>query len=299
MDSDWLTTDFKKSLLSNRKIIPLVERVLIKDNIDNDIARDRLHFHPSSICKRDWCPRSSWYDAKGYDRPAEAHSFNKLNIFAEGHAIHDKWQDWLKRAGILKGRWSCDECGNPWVSTSPDSCPHCHSLRFRYTEVPIRNDDFNILGHADGIIVLDKEYILEIKSVGIGTVRMEDYEMFMEYQNGGKSIDELWKSIRRPFASHLRQVNLYMYCLDIKDAIILYEWKPTQDVKEFHVKYQPEMVEDILSACAMLTRAVESSVPPLRPTWVESSSSKVCKTCPYKAVCWKDDNETDTTESNK
>jgi hypothetical protein len=43
------------------------------------------------------------------------------NIFAEGHAIHGKYQDWLWEMGVLWGRWLCLSCHNKWDDTSPDS----------------------------------------------------------------------------------------------------------------------------------------------------------------------------------
>ena len=143
------------------------------------------------------------------------------------------------------------------------------------------------MGHADGIINDAKgKAILEIKSVGAGTIRMEDFELYQS----ASSPDDMWKKVRKPFNTHLRQVNLYMHCLGIHDAVFLYEWKATQEVKEFSVKFQPELIEDILSGCKNVIRGLESGVPPMRPTWVEDSTSKTCKNCPYKKVCWKEDN---------
>lgn len=256
-DTPWHLKNYKNTLSSTGRIVPVVERFLMREQLNS--TRDTEHLHPSEICKRDWCPRSSWYTIKGYEKAQESYTFQKLSIFAEGHNIHGKWQAWLMDAGILE---------NP--------------------EVPIYNEEYRIMGHADGIIK-DKQgrAVLEIKSVGAGTIRMEDYELFKD----AKTPEEAWKKVRQPFYSHLRQLNLYMFCLDIHEGIFIYEWKATQDVKEFHVKYQPFLIEDILSGCKSVIHSLETGIPPSRPTLAESPASKMCKSCPYVKECWKESDD--------
>lgn len=254
-ETPWHLKNYKNSLSSTQRILPVLEKHLIQEQLDS--TRDTLHLHPSEICKKDWCPRSSWYTIKGYDKQEESYSFQRLLIFEEGHNIHGKWQAWLVDAGILE-----------------------------QPEVPIVNEEYRIMGHADGIISDKKgRAVLEIKSVGAGTIRMEDYELF----KGAETPEAAWKKVRQPFYSHLRQLNLYMYCLDIHDGIFIYEWKATQDVKEFSVKFQPHLIEDILAGCKSVVRGLDSGIPPMRPTIAESPTSKICKSCPYSKVCWKED----------
>jgi len=255
-ETPWHLKNYKQSLTSKHRLIPVAEEQLMREQLES--TRDTEHLHPSEICKRDWCARSSWYTIKGYEKAGERMTFQRLNIFAEGHAIHAKWQKWLTDAGVLE-----------------------------QAEVPIFDEEHRLMGHADGIINDSKgKAILEIKSVGAGTIRMEDYELF----SSSSSPDEMWKKVRKPFMTHLRQVNLYMYCLGIHEAVFIYEWKATQEVKEFSVKFQPELIEDILAGCRNVIRGLESGIPPMRPAWVEDSTSKTCKYCPYKNVCWKEDN---------
>jgi CRISPR/Cas system-associated exonuclease Cas4 (RecB family) len=259
-DTPWHLKNYKNTLNSRLRLVPVVEEVLVREQLNS--TRDTLHLHPSEICKKDWCPRSSWYTIKGYEKDEKPFAFQTLNIFAEGHAIHAKWQSWLQEAGVMEA-----------------------------VEAPISNDEYMLLGHADGIINDKKgRAILEIKSVGAGTIRMEDFELF----STSSSPDEMWKKVRQPFMTHLRQVNLYMFCLDIHDAVFIYEWKATQEVKEFSVKYQPHLIEGILAGCKSVIRALESGIPPMRPMWIEDSSNKACKACPYKKVCWKEDNDAPT-----
>lgn len=251
--------DMKRLINSPYRLLAPVEKMLLEESQTSD--RDKLHLHPSEICKKDWCPRSSWYRISGYPEPPEKLTFQKLLVFAEGHNIHGKWQAWLMDAGVLD-----------------------------QVEVPIFNEEHRIMGHADGI-VKDKHgtAVLEIKSVGIGTIRFEDYGLFAPYSRNEINLDQLWASIKHPFPSHVRQAQLYMYCLGIDEGILLYEWKATQEVREFSIKYQPELVEPILASCLSVVRALEDGAPPDRPMWVDKDH-RVCKWCPFRAECWNESN---------
>ena len=81
-----------------------------------------------------------------------------------------------------------------------------------------------IIGHADGI-VSDKKgrTLIEIKSVGLGTIRWEAPDLYNQYTTERLSIDDVWKKLRQPFASHVRQRMLYMHCTGIHELVFLYE----------------------------------------------------------------------------
>jgi CRISPR/Cas system-associated exonuclease Cas4 (RecB family) len=249
--------DMKRILNSPYRLLAPVEKLVLEKNLAKDAERDKKHLHPSEICKRDWCPRSSWYRINDRPEKPQSYTLQRLNIFEEGHLIHRKWQDWLTEAGVLE-----------------------------QAEVPVIDEEHRIIGHADGVIN-DKHgrAVLEIKSVGVGTVRMEDYGLFAPYASKEISLDDLWKSIKFPFDSHVRQTQLYMHCLGIHSAVILYEWKASQDVREFSVDYQPEIVQTILGSCHSVVRALEANTPPERPAWL-SQDHRVCKSCPFKEECW-------------
>lgn len=249
--------DMKRIMNSPYRLLAPVERLLLENNDENTGSRDVLHLHPSEICKKDWCPRSSYYKIIGLPEKPRSFTLQTLNVFAEGHLIHEKWQKWLTEAGVLE-----------------------------QAEVPIYNEEHRIMGHADGIVSDSKgRAVLEIKSVGVGTVRFEDYGLFAPYSRKEITLDELWASIKFPFASHIRQAQLYMYCLGIEEGLILYEWKASQDVREFSIKYQPELVEPILASCLTVVRALQDDTVPVRPSWLDQEH-KVCKSCAYKEYCY-------------
>jgi len=281
--------NYKNLLKMNGRIIPLVAVQLLKSKKEKDKHRDTTMFHPSDLAKRDWCPRATWYKIKGEVDSDETFSFQRLNVFEEGHAIHAKWQKWLWDAGVLEGQWRCGSCSHKWWDLSPRNCPECNaSEHLAYAEVPLKSEPYGIIGSADGI-VSDKKgrTLIEIKSVGLGTIRFEALDLYKEYEtNPAMGIDGLWKKIRQPFASHIRQGMLYMHCTGIHDLTFIYEWKPSQEVKEFSIKYLPELIQPILDSCQLLLVALQQKIPPMRPAWAESSSCSGCKYCPFKKTCW-------------
>jgi len=284
--------DYKKLLMMQGRILPAVSLQILKDKENRDSGRDTKHLHPSDLAKRDWCPRATWYTIKDKPKDAESFSFTRLNIFEEGHYIHAKWQRWLHNAGVLEGNWLCasDVCKHKWWAIAPHNCPSCGSPHPKYKEVPLSNEEHHILGHADGIISdAQGKALIEIKSVGLGTIRFEAPDLAKAYEKKELTLDGLWKKIRQPFPSHIKQGLLYMYCTGIHEIVYLYEWKPTQDVKEFSLRFNKDLVQPILDNCRRLLLSLEKEIPPMRPMWAEKPTSSGCKYCPYKETCWRTD----------
>lgn len=92
-------------------------------------------------------------------------------------------------------------------------------------ECPVENREYEIRGRVDGILEIDgKKGVLEIKSIN----SQGFYGLF------------------EPDEKHLIQVNVYMFCLEIPRGVILYENKDNQDLKEFFVKQNPEVIQPVL-----------------------------------------------------
>lgn len=262
----WDAESMKKAMRHKGRLLPLAAAQAALDNHVASELRDTKHLHPSEICKRDWCPRSSMYQMYGYapDKKKEL-SFQTLNVFRMGHDIHDKWQEWLEKAGVLKTK-----------------------------ELPIYSEEYGIMGHADGLVEdFYGEAILEIKSIGMGTVRFENPDLYNKYIIKELDYDEVWDNIRQPFAQHLKQTMLYMFVTGVHKGVILYEWKASQAIKEFEVGLQMGLIESILATCTEVQACKAASVLIARPSWATSEEHKICKQCPYNKTCWSTD-ETDT-----
>lgn len=287
--------DFSAAAASKTLVIGKVEKHLIQKIND----RDQTHIHPSEMAKADWCPRQTVYRISGQrpERVDKKFSMQLENIFAEGHAIHAKWQTWLWETGDLWGNWECSFCDNKWTAKAPMVCPSCgRHAGIKYKEVPLdAKDKFLISGHADGAI-WDDDALIEIKSVGIGTLRFEAPKILLDHTHkiGTRNVVDLegiWKDIKRPFPAHLRQGNLYLALakelgLPFDKMIFIYESKAHQAYKEMTVKYSARIAEPLLDLALDVKYAVENHTNVSRPVFATGPDAPVCKSCPFRKHCW-------------
>lgn len=254
---------------STTRVIGKVERHVLAKPQNTSRATDALH--PSAMVGKYWCHRASYYSLQGYVVAAhkQERNFKRELIFAQGHAIHETWQDWLGDMGKLYGIWQCTECGMADWLLSPVMCPKCGipEATMKYREVPVEYEPLRIKGHADGWLKgFGDDLMLEIKSVGMGTFMWLDRAAFME---AGQDFDKAWKNLRSPFESHVSQVQLYMKVLELsgvpnppQEAVIIYEAKPTQEIKEFVIRKDDWGIQHILDAAEMIVQAVDAGTPP-------------------------------------
>jgi hypothetical protein len=254
--------------------------------------------HPSEMAKSDWCPRSSFYRLAGVPPtdPDGKFSFALETIFAEGHEIHRKWQQWLWDMGKLWGKWRCLGCRHEWMDTSPNGCPACSAGRSLvvYREVPLEAEaKYLIAGHEDGAVGND---LIEIKSIGQGTLRFEEPALLREYQvettDGRKiyDLDALWRGLKRPLSSHLRQTGIYLALakemgLPHDSVNFLYEYKANQQVKAFRVRYSEDIAAPLLDSALDIKYALETNRTPPRPAFT-GRDTKTCKACMFLTHCY-------------
>lgn len=295
---------FAEARKNNNDLLADIERLLLREHEEpqqqnGGVRRDDV-IHPSEIAKTDWCPRSTYLRIKavrdGVPVVTEAHRFQTENIFEEGHEYHRKWQDRFRRMNRLHGRWYCEACGHKWVATSPPYCPECGAPAdaISYHEVGLRDEAILLFGSADGevrALASDADDVLiEVKSVGEGTVRMELPAVLMRHTYevddprwAGKTLKVLdhrgvWKEITKPFGPHLRQGLIYLRLRNdpsIKRICFIYEYKPTSAVKAFYVTRDDEAVQELWDLCADIVYALDEGGTP--PRCVAPGECKDCK----------------------
>ena len=272
-----------------------VERHVMRESMKSD--RDMSFLHPSDMAKTDFCHRRGFYQVTGCEASDTTANpaFQLQNIFAEGHAIHAKWQGWLQDMGVLWGRWECPGCGDSYFGKPVRCVAAGCGMPPVYREVPLRSIDGMVRGHADGAVECSdgKTRLIEIKSVGVGTLRFEAPRLFNQYNDGTLNLDGLWRAVTRPFPSHVRQGMIYLHLVqnnealrDVDEIVFLYEFKATQAVKEFVVKFDPTLIEDRLEDARSVAASVSAGRAPERPAWAEAPGVSTCKSCPYKSICW-------------
>ena len=257
-----MATELQKYLDTKKvptRLIGEVERHLLKKPRED---RSTTVLHPSEIIKPDWCHRYSYYLLTGGEPKTEKPSLRLQNIFDEGHAIHAKWQKRFHDMGVLYGKFQCLSCKNVVTDISPDTCSACSSHNLmEYKEVTLVDNDLRIAGHTDGWIKgINEDCLIEIKSIGEGTLRFEAPELLRDADN---DLKRAWKNIRRPFRSHLLQGQMYlelahrMYGDEApKEIVFLYELKADQDYKEFTVKADYEIVSRVFFGAEKVVKAV-------------------------------------------
>jgi len=253
-----------KYLDTNKKsgrLLPHLEKWAL---LRPDEERDLTYLHPSSMAKSNWCFRASYYQLNGMVIPKDPIPFSRMNMFEEGHLIHSKWQRYLRDMGVLWGEW---ENG-------------------KYKEVPLVHPTLPVRGMADGLVVgLGDDFIIEIKSMGAGTFRVEDYGSLVE---SGGDLELAWKELRSPFMAHRKQAMIYMgIAHDMGDdwyresppeeAVLLYENKANQEVKEFVVPYSSIAWSRVKDDVRLILSYIKDEVVP--PCNVKEGGCGSCK--PY------------------
>ena len=118
-----------------------------------------------------------------------------IRIFDNGHGVHERLQDYLQKAGVLKE-----------------------------LEFPVSDKEYQIYGRCDGVVQLNgKRGVLEIKSI-----------------NTKRFAGDL------PKKEHVVQLMMYLHLLGLRGGVILYECKDTQELKEFYMALDKEVVEKTL-----------------------------------------------------
>jgi hypothetical protein len=293
---EWKSTALKRlkeTYKSDDVVIPGLQRHVMRQAAKEDVERSPHVIHPSEMVKPEWCGRHDFYritDTPADKKSGNNPSFNMENAFAEGHTIHNKYQTWLWEMGVLYGEWKCERCSHRWSALSPLVCPLCESPWLHYMEVTLTRPPYLISGHADGAVHdLDGfTGLIEVKSIGIGTIRFEAPRMHQRYLDGNETLDEMWWKINRPFPSHMKQGQLYLWLSWPKysQIVFIYESKFPQKQKEFLISYNPRLIAPLIDQAKDVSQGVRAGIAPERPVWAVDMQVKTCRSCIYRKTCW-------------
>ncbi|MEU0213571.1 hypothetical protein ABZ281_00125 [Streptomyces sp. NPDC006265] len=261
---------------------------IVEKNKADDSRRQDI-IHPSEMVKSDWCPKATFLRITTGIHHKQSFGFQSLNIFDTGHESHRKWQNRAWAIGWLEGKFRCLHCTHSWWDKSPASCATCGSPALEYAEVPLSCETSHLIaGHSDGMLT-PAHSLLEIKTVGEGTVRFEEPERLAKYKvtlpDGSHMVDlaAMWSSIKVPFPSHIRQGQIYLWMarerqLDVDRMTFVYESKFNQDVKQFTVRYNPAIIGELLDAALDIKDRIHAKKD--APGCVNGDVCKQCK--PYQ-----------------
>lgn len=250
------------------------EQAMKRHYADNE--RDHSVIHPSEMAKSDWCVRGTYYRMTGAGYLSTDFNWVQENIFEFGSQTHSYFQSLLQDTGELFGDWKCSICKRyvqRTLSRDLDQKPCAYFMDepgksqhadhdWVYAEIPLRGGPAGLIaGKADGGY---RDTIAEFKTVGLGTVRIDAPRLVAKYYSkelGQYDIDGLWKDLKRPLPSHVRQGNTYLYLAqqmgyDFSSVTYVYQFKPNQQTKEFRVTYSDEIMAPLLVRANVIADAI-------------------------------------------
>ena len=119
-----------------------------------------------------------------------------------------------------------------------------------------------ISGRADAIVSLNNElYLLDIKSMN----------------------SMIFRNLNEPKEENAYQLQLYLHYFNMKKGILLYVDKDKQDIKEFVINYDKNLVQSLLKGFTDLKQKVDSNVIPDR--LFDYLQSWQCQYCQFREVC--------------
>jgi hypothetical protein len=233
-----------KTIISSLKehslgtLVPLVDRKLLERNQMYTEIEEWLH--PSSIPTLETiCPRALFFDKftpiEKYPKKLLLDDFSPrtYRIFDNGHAVHRRWQMYLIEAGVI----------DPAIRKG--------------WEVPVFSEELGVIGHADGIAYPDAKNDCIVRRLDGGSPLLTDEGFQVADSKGGavnwspagepvlveiKSMrDDQWRWLIEPLPSHTVQTTCYMALLDLRSCVTIYESKDTQQVKEYHRGFRPDL----------------------------------------------------------
>ena len=284
--------DYLKKTRQKGRVTSALERHLATRELDTSRRQDVLH--PSEMVKSDWCEREAFFRIRNaregilpeFERPA----LRLQTIFDVGNDTHSRWQRYLGDTGNMWGFWKCVGCGRVTgpSTKSPWPCGFCGHQGKIYEEIGLEHG--LVSGHTDGWLkwpdTPGQDSLLEIKTIGTGTIRTYNLPLLMDNDN---DLEKAFASIRRPFKDHRRQVTTYLwltremydsYLLDEKppkDAVVLYECKANQAIKEFTIQYDENLIEDVIDSALYLEERLKKDRPPRCSVDPEVGSCPKCK----------------------
>lgn len=242
---------------------------------------DHAHIHVSDLLYK--CGRRLAL-AHVYDIAiAEDPIFDSLSLtFRQGEAIHDHVRDVIagKHPEKVWGKWTCpcEETSYEGVyagALEHDECPSCGKKPLKHNEIPILNEEFNVIGSPDlELFWSNAFYITELKSMAA----------------------RYWDELERPVPEHVIQVLMYW---DLKRSAgynlhdhvsILYvnkEYRPRNPYKEFTI-YVPENLDRLASyytEALAIKGAIEGGDLPERKV-CSSPQSREAKKCEVCTLCF-------------
>jgi len=287
---DYQQKPWEKAAQADRpvKVEYLVKSYMTKKALNN--SRRFNIFHPSA-----WgvCLRKIAYQYYNDEQPFVIRGPNDVDdrlerVFDNGHSTHARWQNYLDQAGVLRGVWRCSNpfCGRRYGSEellgifNPSAvegwkCECGSPERLGYEEPHVKSTaEYNFEGHCDAIIDV----------TGTPFAQNSKYDIFVADLKTMK--DELYMDLTEPKTEHVVQVNIYMWILNLQGAVVVYENKDNQQLKEMFVPRDDDLIEKIKAQATWMMELIAAKKLPFRPNGYTRSKFP-CRFCEFVDYCYR------------
>lgn len=272
---------------------PKIEHITRPYMIDKAINNTRKYdvFHPSAwgSCLRKVAYQYYNEKEKFYTKEAIDIDIKQERVYDNGHGMHARWQKYLDCAGVLRGCWKCQNptCGkvygreellgifNP-LRTPGWACKCGNASSMVYEELLIKSDPtYNFEGHCDAVA--------DLRGTQFATNSQYDLVVidFKTMKN------EYFFDLDQAKYEHVVQTHIYMWVLGLAGAVILYENKDNQNIKEMFVPRDEAIIEKVKEEAIWMKDVVlEKRKLPQRPDGFTASKIP-CRFCEFAKLCYK------------
>jgi len=234
--------------------LPIINEDIEKHNIiqreKRNNKRKSFAFHPSGISHP--CSRNIYYQFfRALPKPYKA---KKIRIFDVGNDMHNRYNRYAKRAGILIVK-----------------------------ELPMKIEEYKLSMRLDQLVLIDNILrLIELKSMNLrkysmlfGKPEQSHYDQVQLY---------LWALNEIFTANSKRKIFVeYKNYFPIKRASIVVECKDDQNQEEFPVEYDQKRIDEILSILKDYRENFRGGEIPKR---IFEKNSPECRWCDYSEICW-------------
>lgn len=131
-------------------------------------------------------------------------------------------------------------------------------------EIPVKYEDPPITGTADGVIDFYGKKLIELKSIS----------------NEGFEYRRIYK---KPKDDHVRQAQIYMRCLDLDQAFVIYENKNNQQILPILIDRDDAFIDKLFTKYKKFYKNFVEGTLPDQPY---KMTSKNCGSCDLYSHCW-------------
>lgn len=266
-----------------------VEIITAKYMLDKALSNERRYdiFHPSAWggCLRKIAFQYYNEKYKFFKKTIADIDLRLERVFDNGHHTHERWQEYLAKSNVLRGYWKCKNpiCNKVYGTNEKLGilCPsndcnykcECGCREVSYKEMKVISDKlYNFEGSVDAIIDVRGT---KFESKTGNDVFVVDFKTIN---------DTMYSDLQYPKWEHVVQTNIYMWLLELEAAVVVYENKDRQTIKEMFVPRDESIIKRIKEESKWLVEVLKNGKLPKIPIGYNRHKFP-CSMCEFSRYC--------------